>query len=270
MGSRREIEEWIRQGRVKVNGRMASVGDRCTSTDKLSVDNRRIRLGSGSTRVLVYNKPVGEIASRRDPEGRRTVFAALPPLAQGRWIAIGRLDINTSGLLLFTNDGALANALMHPASRIEREYQVRVHGEVSDEVLKTLSTGVELEDGPAHFERISGGRGAGRNTWYSVVLKEGRNREVRRLWESQDLEVSRLKRVRFGSILLPSFVRRGQWLDLPPAEINQLMKAAGLDKQVPALGAAQSESRERQIKRLRSRGSQRKFERGKSRQKTKK
>lgn len=258
LGSRREIETWIREGRVKVNGRVATIGDRCTASDKISVDDRRIRLGGGITRILVYNKPVGEITSRRDPEGRRTVFEALPKLPQGRWIAIGRLDINTSGLLLFSNDGALANAFMHPSSQMEREYQVRVHGEVSDEILDTLLKGVELEDGPARFDRIRRGRGESSNAWYSVVLKEGRNREVRRLWESQNLEVSRLKRVRFGPVSLPSFVRKGQWIDLPPAEINQLMKMAKLDHKVPALSAAQQERYKRQVKRLRSGGSQRK------------
>ena len=258
MGSRREIEEWIRQSRVKVNGRVATIGDRCTSDDKVSVDNRLIRLGSGTTRVLVYNKPVGEIATRNDPEGRPTVFDALPPLQRGRWVAIGRLDINTSGMLLFTNDGALANALMHPSSEVEREYQVRVHGEVDDLTLKLLVTGVDLEDGPARFERISSGRGEGANSWYSVVLKEGRNREVRRLWESQGVEVSRLKRTRFGPLSLPSFVRRGQWLDLPTGDINLLMKVAGLDTKVPSLSLPEREQRQRQLKRLRSRGGHKK------------
>ncbi|MEH6638425.1 MAG: pseudouridine synthase [Porticoccaceae bacterium] len=254
MGSRREIEEWIKKGRVKVNGLAITIGDRCTRDDKISVDNRQVRLGGGSTRVLAYNKPVGEIASRNDPEGRRTVFESLPPLQQGRWVAIGRLDINTSGLLLFTNDGALANALMHPSSEVEREYEVRVHGEVEDATLKLLVAGVVLDDGPARFDRISAGRGEGANSWYSVVLKEGRNREVRRLWESQGLEVSRLKRTRFGPLALPSFVRKGQWLDLPTGDINLLMKVAGLDTKVPPISLPEREQRERQLKRLRSRG----------------
>ena len=256
MGSRREIEQWVRDGRVKINDRIATIGDRCTAADKVSVDNRQVRLGGGATRVLVYNKPVGEITSRHDPEGRRTVFKSLPALHQGRWVAIGRLDINTSGLLLFTNDGALANTLMHPSSEIEREYQVRVHGEVDEAMLKSLVAGVELDDGPARFDRISAGRGEGTNSWYSVVLKEGRNREVRRLWESQGLEVSRLKRTRFGPLVLPSFVRQGEWLDLPVGDINLLMKMAGLNTKVPPISLPEREQRERQLKRLRSRGGQ--------------
>ena len=255
LGSRREIEEWIRQGRIRVDKRTATVGDRIIGDEEVSIDNRRVRLGGGTTRVLIYNKPPGEITSRTDPEGRRTVFASLPSLKQGRWVAVGRLDINTSGLLLFTNDGSLANALMHPSTQVEREYQVRVHGEVDDAMLRKLREGVELDDGPAHFEHISEGRGEGRNRWYSVVLKEGRNREVRRLWESQGVEVSRLKRVRFASTVLPSYVRKGQWLDLPPLEIKYLLKTAGMNTKVPPMSLAQRQQHERQIKRLRSRGS---------------
>ncbi|MEK6731688.1 MAG: 23S rRNA pseudouridine(2605) synthase RluB [Pseudomonadota bacterium] len=214
LGSRREIEKWIDEGRVRLNDRPAKLGDRASLGDKIHVDDKLIKQHSTHvtpTKILLYHKPEGEICSRSDPEGRRTVFEALPVIKKGRWIMIGRLDINSSGLLLFTNDGELANHLMHPASQIEREYQVRVLGDVTSEMIKRLTKGVRLEEGMAHFKsiKLAGGRGA--NRWYKVILTEGKNREVRRLFESQGLKISRLMRVRFGSILLPRDLHPGRY-----------------------------------------------------------
>jgi 23S rRNA pseudouridine2605 synthase len=177
---------------------------------------------------MLYHKPTGEVCSRKDPEGRRTVFERLPKVKSGRWISIGRLDYNTSGLLLFTTDGELANALMHPSANIEREYMVRVMGDVTEEAIKAMLEGVMLDDGVARFTDIQSGGGDGINTWYYVVLMEGRNREVRRLWESQGLTVSRLKRVRYGDLLVPSKVKQGQYQELATNEINGLYRMAGM------------------------------------------
>ncbi len=225
LGSRRQIEKWISENRVSVNGQIAKLGDRMTLDDKVRVDGREVNLvksAAKKTRVLLYHKPEGEICTRSDPEGRPTVFDHLPMLRNGRWISIGRLDFNTSGVLLLTNDGELANRLMHPSSEIEREYAVRVQGQVSPEMIKNLKKGVKLEDGMAHFEKISDEGGEGTNHWYHVMVKEGRNRLVRRLWESQGVKVSRLIRIRFGSILLPRLLRRGKWTDLTQEEIAGL------------------------------------------------
>ncbi len=233
IGSRREMERWIQDGRVSVNGVRAQLGDRVSAADKISVDGKSVdqsRVKSQGCRVILYNKPVGEVCSRKDPEGRPTVFQKLPKLPAGRWISIGRLDINTSGLLLFTNDGELANKLMHPSTGIDREYAVRVHGEVTDDILKQLHEGVLLEDGMASFSDVQHFDGTGRNQWYHVVLMEGRNREVRRLWESQGLEVSRLKRVRYGCIFMPKSVQMGQWLELSQKELNDLCDLAELPR----------------------------------------
>lgn len=225
VASRRQVEQMIEEGRVSVNGQIAKLGDRATSRDQLRVDGKLLRLVEDKkTRVLIYNKPVGEVCSRADEEGRKTVFDHLPLLRNGRWISVGRLDINTSGLLLFTNDGELANSLMHPSQQVEREYAVRVMGEVSPEIIKQLQAGVMLDDGMAKFIKISDGGGEGVNHWYHVVLTEGRNREVRRLWESQGVVVSRLIRVRYGNITLPKFVARGRWHELAPDEIQLLRK----------------------------------------------
>lgn len=233
-GSRREIESWISEGRISVNGKLATLGDRVSATDVIRVDGHvvsKTRLEqSHRCRVLLYHKPVGEVTSRNDPEGRPTVFDNLPGLRNGRWIAVGRLDINTSGLLLFTNDGELANRLMHPSYTIEREYAVRVLGEVAPETLQQLREGVELEDGPARFNAIVDGGGEGANHWYHVTLDEGRNREVRRLWESQGVTVSRLIRVRYGPIAMPRRIRPGRWEELKGEELSLLRQSVGLEE----------------------------------------
>lgn len=224
-GSRREMERFIEEGRVGLNGDLAKLGDRVKEGDQVSLDGRPIQLifsAESARRVLIYNKPVGEVCTRHDPEGRPTVFDNLPPLKQGRWIVIGRLDINTTGLLLFTTDGELANRMMHPSANIDREYAVRVLGEVSDEMLERLKQGVLLEDGMAHFSDVRYFDGEGANKWYHCVVMEGRNREVRRLWESQGLQVNRLKRVRFGPVFLPSDVKVGTWRELGGKEIDLL------------------------------------------------
>lgn len=234
ISSRRQAEKLIDAGRVTVNGKIAKLGDRVTQEDKLAVDGRIIKRETtyaAKTRVIIYHKPVGEICTRSDEQNRKTVFENLPKISHGRWISIGRLDINTSGLLLFTNDGELANRLMHPSSQIEREYAVRVLGEVSAEILQRLKQGVKLEDGMANFARI---RMVGKqkvNHWYHVVLTEGRNREVRRLWESQGVRVSRLSRIRFANIKLPRNLPRGQWQELNATNVRQLLQQVGLSGQ---------------------------------------
>lgn len=231
IGSRREMERAIEAGQVKVNDRIAKLGDRVTLQDKVFVNGQRVVLRTELTRrrVILYNKPEGEICSRSDPEGRPTVYDHLPPLKGERWISVGRLDFNTSGLLLFTNDGELANKLMHPSSVIDREYLVRIQGEVTDEMRASLLKGVELDDGVARFTDIVDGAGEGKNRWFYCVVMEGRNREVRRLWESQGVKVSRLKRVRYANIFIPSHVRVGQWTDLTEREIQDLCMTAGFD-----------------------------------------
>lgn len=228
IGSRREIESWITAGRISVNGKRAVLGDKITAADKVRLDGELLHATksiSRKTRILAYHKPAGEICTRSDEKGRKTVFDALPRIKNGRWISIGRLDINTSGLLLFTSDGELANRLMHPSNEFEREYAVRVFGEVSKETLNKLKQGVELEDGPARFSSIHDGGGKGINHWYHVVIREGRNREVRRIWESQGINVSRLIRVRFGPYQLPRDLRLGRYHELTPSEVNQFLDA---------------------------------------------
>lgn len=230
LGSRRQIEGWIQEGRITVDGKGAKLGDRITTDAKVFVDGREIKLVKShaqKTRVLIYNKPEGEICSRSDPENRPTVFDRLPMLRNGRWITVGRLDYNTQGLLLLTNDGDLANRLMHPSSEIEREYAVRIQGNVDAALLKKLKNGVELEDGMAQFDQIIDGGGEGTNHWYHVIVTQGRNRLVRRLWESQGVRVSRLMRVRFGSITLPRFLVRGRWEELELQDIQELQRDAG-------------------------------------------
>lgn len=226
LGSRREMEQWIAAGRVSVNGETATVGMRVGASDRVQVDGRPVRLRRDeAARVLLYHKTAGEIVSRDDPEGRPSVFEKLPRLRGAKWIAVGRLDFNTSGLLVFTTSGALANRLMHPSHRIEREYAVRLLGELSEEQMQALRTGVQLEDGPAHLDGIVDAGGQGSNHWYNVVLSEGRNREVRRLFEALNVMVSRLMRVRFGPIALPSHLKRGQTHELDQAEISRLLAA---------------------------------------------
>lgn len=233
-GSRREIEAWISEGRISVNGKVSQLGERVTEQDVIRVDGHvvsKTRLAhSHKCRVLMYHKPVGEVTTRSDTEDRQTVFDNLPNLRNGRWIAVGRLDINTSGLLLFTNDGELANRLMHPSYHIDREYAVRILGEVTGEVLERLRTGVELEDGPGRFTTLEDRGGEGANHWYHVTLEEGRNREVRRLWESQGLTVSRLTRVRYGPITLPRWLRPGRWEEIGERPLALLRQSVGLEK----------------------------------------
>lgn len=233
-GSRREIEAMIKEGRVSVDGKLATLGDRVEVTPamKIRVDGRVVSIRESTEsvcRVLAYYKPEGELCTRRDPEGRPTVFDRLPKLRGSRWIAVGRLDINTSGLLLFTTDGELANRLMHPSREVEREYAVRVFGQVDDEKIRQLSRGVQLEDGPASFKTISFQGGEGINQWYNVTLTEGRNREVRRLWEAVGVQVSRLIRVRYGDLPLPKGLARGGWAELPLNDINYLRELVELD-----------------------------------------
>jgi 23S rRNA pseudouridine2605 synthase len=221
IGSRREMERWIEAGRIAVDGSVARLGDRVERGQRIEVDGQAVAQDDvEQVRCLLYHKPVGEVCSRKDPEGRRTVFDSLPKLKSGRWISIGRLDYNTSGLLLFTTDGELANALMHPSSVIEREYLVRVMGDVTEAMLERLRVGVDLDDGPARFTDIQEGGGDGINRFFYVVLMEGRNREVRRLWESQGLTVSRLKRVRYGNVFIPSKLKKGQWMELPQKDVD--------------------------------------------------
>jgi 23S rRNA pseudouridine2605 synthase len=224
LGSRRDMEALIAAGLVTVNGEVATTGQRVGPADRIQVRGRPVRLsfGEAGTRVLVYHKPPGEIVSRADPEGRPSVFDHLPPIKGGRWIAVGRLDFNTSGLLLFTNSGELAEKLMHPRNEVEREYAVRVNGQLSQEQRKQLLLSVQLEDGPARFDSIETGGGTGTNRWYKVMLHEGRNREVRRIFESLGLTVSRLMRVRYGPISLPPQLRQGKLRDLSPQEIAAL------------------------------------------------
>lgn len=231
LGSRREIEGWIRDGRIQVNGVVAELGNSVDGTEAIKIDGKPLTLAPPQAqRVIAYHKPFGEITTRSDPEGRPTIFDHLPRLVSGRWISVGRLDINTSGLLLLTNDGELANRLMHPSQQLEREYAVRVFGEIDGLILERLLHGVELEDGPARFISIrdAGGSGNGANRWYHVVLAEGRNREVRRLWESQGVQVSRLTRVRYGPIELGRRLPVEHWRDLDAGELAALRDAAGM------------------------------------------
>ena len=247
LGSRRKMERWIEEGRVTVDGSVATLGDRVHAGQALRLDGKPLQVDAAEqVRVLLYHKPVREVCSRDDPEGRKTVFERLPKLKSGRWISVGRLDFNTSGVLLFTTDGALANALMHPSNAIEREYLVRVMGRVDEPMLERLKDGVELDDGPARFSDIQEGGGDGINRFFYVVLMEGRNREVRRLWESQGTAVSRLKRVRYGEVFLPSKLKKGQWLELPQRDVDVIYQMAGLPaREVASLSKKDLERRQR-------------------------
>jgi 23S rRNA pseudouridine2605 synthase len=233
-GSRREIENWIVSGRIKLNGKPAKLGDRASVRDRILLDGKPVRIGGDTekkTRVIAYHKPAGEICSRKDDDGRRTVFESLPPIKNQRWINIGRLDINTTGLMLFTNNGELANKLMHPSSEIEREYAVRVLGNPTKQQLDQLLGGIELEDGPAAFKAIEERGGEGVNRWFHVVIMEGRNREVRRLWEAIGLTVNRLMRIRFANIVLPRNMRPGMVSDITPSELNLLYRLVGIKEE---------------------------------------
>ncbi len=232
IGSRREIEGWMDSGRLTVNGDPAAPGQKATVDDRFELGGKRLDVAGAAVtvrRVLIYNKPEGELSTRKDPEGRPTVFDRLPRLRDTRWISIGRLDINTTGLVLFTTDGELANRLMHPSSQIDREYAVRVFGEVDDAMIARLMAGVLLEDGMAKFSDLSPAGGSGINRWFHVTLLEGRNREVRRLWESQGVRVSRLKRVRYGPIFLPSRLTLGKWEELDQKAVDTLSSTVGLE-----------------------------------------
>jgi len=232
-GSRRQIEEWMRAGRVTINRQAAQPGAALAPGDAVTIDGKHTFVYESATaacRVLLYNKPEGEICTRSDPEGRPTIFDRLPRIKGARWIGVGRLDINTAGLILLVTDGELANRLMHPALGVEREYLVRVLGGVDPAVLARLQEGVMLEDGRAAFDRIYEiGGGEGANRWFGVALKEGRNREVRRLWESQGVKVSRLKRVRFGPVSLPRHLRRGHYEELGATGVAELLHFAGME-----------------------------------------
>ncbi|MBR7196595.1 23S rRNA pseudouridine(2605) synthase RluB [Pseudomonas sp. 14A] len=250
VGSRRDVEAWISQGRIKVNGKDATLGLRVDMHDAITIDGKVIKREEAAEsvrRVIMYNKPDGEICTRDDPEGRPTVFDKLPRPKEGRWINIGRLDINTTGLLMFTTDGELANRLMHPSYEMDREYAVRVRGEVDDEMIERLKAGVVLEDGPARFTDIQQAPGGeGFNHWYHCVVMEGRNREVRRLWESQGLVVSRLKRVRFGPVFLNSDLPMGRWREMSQYEVDVLSAEVGLTPvAMPQLNAKSKDKLER-------------------------
>jgi 23S rRNA pseudouridine2605 synthase len=243
MGSRREMEDLIIQGRVSVNGMPAHIGQRVGPTDQVRINGKQVhrKIQTKPPRVLMYHKPAGEIVSQSDPEGRPTVFERLPKARSGRWIAVGRLDFNTEGLLLFTTSGELANRLMHPRYGVEREYAVRILGELDGEQSKALKAGIQLDDGQARFLRLVDGGGEGANRWYHVALTEGRNREVRRMFEAVGHVVSRLIRTRYGMFLLPPRLRRGKWEEVPVEQVVQLMKMAGL--KVPQLNQGKPSSR---------------------------
>ena len=230
-GSRREIEAWIAAGRVTVRGQVAKLGDRASPGDLIFLDEKQVRISAHPSppRVIAYHKPIGELVTRSDPEGRPTVFDRLPKLGPGRWVAIGRLDLNSSGLLLFTDSGELANQLMHPRQEIEREYEVRVRGGLSEDAVRRLLAGIELDDGPARFKRLeplTTRKGAGTNRWYRVVLAEGRNREVRRMVEAAGARVSRLMRVRFGPVRLPLDLPAGHAVELGSETVAEIVRTA--------------------------------------------
>lgn len=248
VGSRREMESWISAGRVTIDGKVATLGDRVLATQAVRVDGHPVKLAAATDqicRVIAYHKPEGEICSRTDPEGRPTVFDRLPKMRGSRWIAIGRLDINTSGLLLFTTDGELANRLMHPKFEVEREYAVRVFGDVTDAMIQKLRTGVELEDGKAAFKKIKASGGEGINKWFNVTLTEGRNREVRRMWESQGAVVNRLIRVRYGDLMLPKHLPAGGYTEYALEEVNYLRKIVHLDYETESLAKPEDKDERR-------------------------
>lgn len=234
LGSRREIEKWIAVGRVVVNGERAVLGQRVNDNDRVEVDGERVRTAvTKSVEILLLNKATGVVTTRRDPEGRRTVYEDLPDLKQGRWVSVGRLDVQTSGLLLFTNDGELANRLMHPSTGLDREYAVRIHGTLEKDDIDTLKAGVEIDGEMLRFSDVRFYNGSGTNNWYHVVLTEGRNREVRRLFESRGLTVSRLKRVRYGPFILPSWLRSEQWASIQQKDVRDVYAMLGMPYKIP-------------------------------------
>ncbi|MGH8717982.1 MAG: pseudouridine synthase [Burkholderiales bacterium] len=245
LGSRREMEEWIKAGRVSVNGKPAEIGMRVAPQDRITVDRRPLRGRSTQKlpRVLLYHKPQGEIVSRDDLEGRPSVFDHLPPLKNEKWLAAGRLDFMSSGLLIFTTDGEMANRLMHPRFQVEREYAVRVRGQLTPEQMHKLTRGLALDDGQARFQSVAEAGGEGSNRWYHVVTREGRNRFVRRMFESIGLEVSRLIRVRFGEIQLPPRLKRGNWMELPDHEVTPLLARKNWAVSTPAKSRAKTSIR---------------------------
>lgn len=256
VASRRESEKWIKDGRVSVNGKIAEIGDRATIKDTIRVDGKPLRVTKPEDfqrKMIVYHKPEGEISSKKDPEGRPTIFDTLPKVRNSRWLSVGRLDFNTSGLIFFTNDGNLANKLMHPSQEIVRKYAVRVRGQVSDDILRQLQQGVTLEDGEARFETIEEAGGERSNHWYHVTLKEGRNREVRRMWEAFDIQVSRLHRIQYGPFELPRALKRGRWRELTPQELAEFENIAGLKSCKANKTVRQQKSKVRQNKRLKAR-----------------
>ena len=245
LGSRREMEQWIVAGRVTVNGATARLGARVGARDEVKVDGRLLRTTAAAPlpQVLVYHKPEGEIVSRADPDGRPSVFDRLPRLRDAKWVAIGRLDFNSCGLLLFTTSGELANRMMHPSHGLDREYAVRVRGQLSKPQSERLLAGIRLEDGEARCESVLSEGGEGANRWYRVVLKEGRNRIVRRLFDAIGLTISRLMRVRFGPVALPPRLKRGQSLELSPSEVRQLLTTLGMPAPPPPAARGSAETR---------------------------
>lgn len=256
IASRRESERWIEAGRVSVNGKISSIGDRASTNDTIRVDGKPIRMTKPEDfkRVMiVYHKPEGEISTRKDPEGRPTIFDTLPKIRNSRWLSVGRLDFNTSGLIFFTNDGEIANKLMHPSLEIVRKYAVRVRGQVHDEMIQSLLEGVELEDGLARFESIEVAGGERSNHWFHVTLREGKNREVRRLWEAFDVQVSRLHRIQYGPFELPRALKKGRWRELTREELAEFEKITGLTSSRGSKQVRDHKGDKRKHKRLKAR-----------------
>tara|TARA_B110000483_G_scaffold242387_1_gene328078 strand:+ start:233 stop:1168 length:936 start_codon:yes stop_codon:yes gene_type:complete len=250
IGSRRKMEELIEQGLIKVNGQVATLGMRVSSVDRVEFGRRRVDVSGGEiTRVILYHKPEGEIVSRDDPKERQNVFSNLPKPKNAKWIAIGRLDFNTSGLLIFTTSGELANRMMHPSFDTEREYSVRIFGQLTSDQMNLLLAGVELSDGHGQFEVCEAIGGEGRNRWYRVIVKEGRNRLVRRMFESLGYQVSRLIRIRFGGIILPPRLTRGKWLELKIGEVTQLEEQCGIESKDSVAQPVKPEQRSSRDKR---------------------